>query len=1071
MKLNELAKLLDLSSEELIARAKDFDINLLAADDEVDEEVVTMLREQLGMLAGSSVTDDEAKEIETPDIESNLSATGLDQPVLDDDVVADVMSDAGDAESFIEPIAAEEVMDTANSAPEEHPFEEGVEEAPATVDSVISDDMPDVGSLAEEMTNNNGGKEENEDLAQEMVAAEKPDNNGVSSVERNALTGDSMPQRGGEEPAQEDNAVNEQDMKQILEDLTQKLEGCKELKRGELQHLQDVGDSDPKKKADILERISALDNTIERVEENIERVKNGQAPLEEESGEESGEKKKNGIALLVQRVKEVVADFIFLTFKNKAHFTIIIAASVVSALVAVVLSFLLAAGGKTPDTVGTQEEQQAPTVVNIEGGFRSEGDLFRAIWELYAQGYNKMAYDSAMRFIEDYPLSEMLADVYYKIGDILYEWKRESQSLQYKKARTAYEKAIEIFPENNKVPWALYQIGNTYFMLKVYDQAEKVYRKVIEEFSDFREIGRVRSRLALAHLASGEYGRARLEYQKLIDTLPTSVFVNSSYLGIAETFYREDDYENAIKNYLNYIDRYPESPRLKEVYFRIAKLSEVRKNYEAAIMYYQRSIGDFPYDTYNKKAKYHIAECWLLQGDYDKAREMYQKIADEYPDNDFVGMVYHRIGDAYFKEGLLDKAIESYTLAIERYPTTTISKRSSIILGDIYFKKGEYKKMIDDYIELVEMDRNYFGNDRLLLRIAQAYFNNGDFLDAADWFLRLIKEYPTSALIRKAYFGKAKAEEQANYFDEAIKSYEEFILQYPDHPKVDFIMYQVGLMYERKGRYDEAIDMFSRLREKFVISEYRYKALVEIGKAFQAIAASESAVKQRAKQEGLDTDLVAVKQELLVNAEEAFSKILQNKALEGSDEYYDACLELARFYSDQEMFTIALDVLDKALAIYGGQKRAYKFLQGKGHICYKLNKLEETVTTYEDLIALLTEVMQDTALQEDEKTEYEVIVAESYIALGDILYAKDKFAEALYIYLEGIKHMPTTKARPWPFYQIANCYNRLNNYEKANFYYEKVKEDFPDNFWNEYIGWNQERMQWEQTLKAKDEKQ
>jgi len=89
------------------------------------------------------------------------------------------------------------------------------------------------------------------------------------------------------------------------------------------------------------------------------------------------------------------------------------------------------------------------------------------------------------------------------------------------------------------------------------------------------------------------------------------------------------------------------------------------------------------------------------------------------------------------------------------------------------------------------------------------------------------------------------------------------------------------------------------------------------------------------------------------------------------------------------------------------------------------------------------------------------------VALGDLFFTQDKISESLYLYLEGLKKMPEEANQSWALYQVANCYNALSNYNKANYYYEKLKKEYPDDFWSEYVGWHKERMQWEQSLKRK----
>jgi len=161
-----------------------------------------------------------------------------------------------------------------------------------------------------------------------------------------------------------------------------------------------------------------------------------------------------------------------------------------------------------------------------------------------------------------------------------------------------------------------------------------------------------------------------------------------------------------------------------------------------------------------------------------------------------------------------------------------------------------------------------------------------------------------------------------------------------------------------------------------------------------------------------------------------------------------------------------LAVLDKLIGIYPTHPELYTLLQLKAKIYYDLNLADETIAAYEDLISLLTFKLNQ-PLDESTKNEYRVMIAESYFSLGDLLFSQDKISESLYLYLEGCGKLPDEEKRAWPLYQIAHCYSNLGNYNKANFYYDKLRKEFPDNFWSEYVGWNEERLKWKEDMKKK----
>ncbi|MFH1384876.1 MAG: tetratricopeptide repeat protein, partial [Candidatus Omnitrophota bacterium] len=319
--------------------------------------------------------------------------------------------------------------------------------------------------------------------------------------------------------------------------------------------------------------------------------------------------------------------------------------------------------------------------------------------------------------------------------------------------------------------------------------------------------------------------------------------------------------------------------------------------------------------------------------------------------------------------------------------------------------------------------------------------------------------------VKKAYFDKAEAEMTSHFYEQAVKSYLEFIKKFPDHPRIDLITYFIGKMYFELEQYLKAIDYWEDLRSKFPLSDYRYVALERIGKTYMTMAQSDDYITFLKDGKHATGTVDEIRSSLELKGVETYLMIVDNKALEGSDEFFNAGKELATYYCRKEKLDKGLEVLNKLIGLYTAHPSVYTLLQLKAQIYYDLNVPDETVAAYEDLISLLTYKLSQG--EEKNKNDYLIMIADAYFALGDLFYSQDRISESLYLYLEGVKKLPESEKRGWPLYQIANCYSNLDNYNKANYYYEKLKEEFPDNFWSEYVGWNKERLKWKEDMKEK----
>lgn len=202
---------------------------------------------------------------------------------------------------------------------------------------------------------------------------------------------------------------------------------------------------------------------------------------------------------------------------------------------------------------------------------------------LAENGFNEEAL-SNLRYLEKYFPDD--AELQYNLG-ILYEKTRDP-----KQARIAYEKAIEISPQDD----FYYNLGEVLVELKEWDLAIDVFKKVLE--SDPKD-GNCYFNLGLCYLKKEEKTQASDYFQKAITLNPQDIFAHF-YLG---NIYQDNGLTNfAIECYNKVLSI---SPDYSWAYFNIASIAYKNGNLDEAKENLLKTIyyNDRDFEAYGLLAK------------------------------------------------------------------------------------------------------------------------------------------------------------------------------------------------------------------------------------------------------------------------------------------------------------------------------------------------------------------------------------------------------------------------------------------------------------------------------------
>ena len=140
------------------------------------------------------------------------------------------------------------------------------------------------------------------------------------------------------------------------------------------------------------------------------------------------------------------------------------------------------------------------------------------------------------------------------------------------------------------------------------------------------------------------------------------------------------------------------------------------------------------------------------------------------------------------KEKLLGLT-ESFKVVMEEHPRTKAASKSAYYIGNIYFYAGEYEKALE-------------------------YFKKGTEISRQKYYAVLL-----------SYIGEASTYEQLGNYEKSEGIYRHILERYKDSFLIPTVKFNLGQLYEKMNRIDEAKEQYDS-----IISKYEWSSWSELAK-------------------------------------------------------------------------------------------------------------------------------------------------------------------------------------------------------------------------------------------------
>ncbi len=395
--------------------------------------------------------------------------------------------------------------------------------------------------------------------------------------------------------------------------------------------------------------------------------------------------------------------------------------------------------------------------------------------------------------------------------------------------------------------------GLELFEKEKYGAARNFFDKALERYKDEKSEIRAESQYYSAICAIKLFNiDAEYLIFEFVNQNPESPLINDAYFQLADFMYKKKNYPRTIM-YYNKVDRYLlDEGELSEYWFQKGYSEYMRHHYEEArVCFYEIKDIESKYSSPDLYYYYHIA---YDQENYETSLQGFERLLNT---KSFSTIAPYYVAQILYLQRKFSEVVEFAPPLMDSISTKRISEMSKII-GESYFYLEKYDSAISYLEKYRDGVKNVSIQDKY--QLAFSYYKTGDYQKAANLFERITMtntEISMSALynladcyiqlgeknkartafgsasrmefnqeIREdALFNYAKLTYELSYspFNEALRTLNFYIQQYPASDRVDEVYNILVIAYMNTKNYKMAMESLEKIKDKDAGIEKAYQ--------------------------------------------------------------------------------------------------------------------------------------------------------------------------------------------------------------------------------------------------------
>jgi TolA-binding protein len=592
--------------------------------------------------------------------------------------------------------------------------------------------------------------------------------------------------------------------------------------------------------------------------------------------------------------------------------------------------------------------------------------------------------------------------------------------------------------------WFLGENGDKRYISEAIDQ----YRDIIRNYpGPKKENARAIYRIAESYSRLNFHYEALMEFKNLCSKYPESEYMPESLYMAGKMYYKTKKFSEAIKKFKEYIKKFPDGKRVRDAYFSVGNCYSQMRQFNDADVWYGNALErwpvleDIPEDTLLK-----LGSHYFQTGKYDSVLEFFFVYLNLFPDGKHCSDTLYKIARSFEAMGQLRSALKALSLVVERYPGSVEARNSALIMANIGVKDPKIKLPLyilpgmDYYVAPIETYEKMAGKlsdldmeQELMFRKGDALIKGRKYREAFDNYSLLVDRFPYGTY-KKA--GEKKLVLSANRLIDDFYSKKDYIavsdVYFNSDKEVllkngDFdLLFKIGSSLKKMGLLDNAAGFFGEIIGIFGKDKRVSGLLLEMAEIDYSNGRYEDAKNRlkglHEKQLGVDksTTIAAMKLMGDISCKEGFLKEAAGfylKVLSSEAGVENQMSDVRKKYADSL----------REMGLYSSALINYKRVLKK---CGNLQKCSAPV------------------------------IMDSYESLGDCLYNKGKYQQAIPMYERSLKSASEGEQNMWTLFNIGRGYANLGNKSMADKSFSLLEGDAGGEFWSRVVDYYAADKKW-----------
>ena len=446
------------------------------------------------------------------------------------------------------------------------------------------------------------------------------------------------------------------------------------------------------------------------------------------------------------------------------------------------------------------------------------------------QGDTALAMNSLHELVWRLPYESFSDNAYNVLGRIHY------RRGNYDSARRYLMIAARQFPESDVRVEAFHLLGESYAVLRQFDNAEYSFSRVVKLGDSTDPLVRhalYRDGVVLYYV--GRFNSAIDRLRTYISRYPNGEQIDEATFWLAEALYQDGTIDEAEKFYGEVVERWPKSRYRAEAMYGIAWAQFRQKKFQEAIASFQKFIDAYPDDDNTVEAIIRMADAYRFLRQYDKAIATYESVGGKASSGARAEEARVRLAEAFVEMREFERAVGTYKDLIKRYPKSNRVDDYAYAVGATWFRGGNDSMTI---IELEQFLRQYPESEyrpNAFFTLGDAWYNLGEYETALGWYRMVLDQHPNSPVVVDAIEGLRYALESMGRGPEAVEIISEFVTRNPDRLAADSITFKKGVIWFDNGEYQTADSIFRKLIIDYPESPLVADSWYQIGKGLEYI--------------------------------------------------------------------------------------------------------------------------------------------------------------------------------------------------------------------------------------------